>query len=188
MDPATMAAMSGAAGGIAGGLIQGGFAKDQAKKQMEFQERMSSTAYQRSVADMTKAGLNPALMFGSGSAASTPGGAMAEMENPGIHIQQGIQTGLQAKQVGAQTSNLAADTENKKTQQSILANETKLQGGAIQQQAMTNKVLAETLNSQIKKAKAEGDYSELNQIMGIINQGAGAAGQFISPIKIRGPK
>jgi len=36
---------------------------------------MSSTAYQRSMVDMTKAGLNPGLMYGSGGAESSPSGA-----------------------------------------------------------------------------------------------------------------
>lgn len=44
-------------------------------QQQAFQQEMSGTAYQRASADMTKAGLNPAMMFGSGSAASTPSGA-----------------------------------------------------------------------------------------------------------------
>lgn len=52
----------------------------QAQRQMDFQERMSGSSYQRGVEDMRKAGLNPALAYEKGGA-SSPTGAAAEMTN-----------------------------------------------------------------------------------------------------------
>ncbi len=51
------------------------------RENMAFQERMSSTAYQRMKQDMLAAGFNP-LYWLKGAGASTPGGSMTSQSNP----------------------------------------------------------------------------------------------------------
>lgn len=121
MDPLTSIVTGGAVlANTAGTVYSNKKNAELAQKQMDFQERMSSTAHQREVEDLKSAGLNPILSAG-GSGASAPSGAKADIKSPTEStpstVMQGLQTVNQKKLMEAEVTN--KQINNAKTAEEI---------------------------------------------------------------------
>lgn len=113
---AVLASALPAAGNLIGGLLQRKGERQAAETQMAFQERMSSTAYQRAVADMRLAGINPMLAFSQGGA-STPGGSQAQVSDV---IGPAVSSALHGRRLAQEIENMQAEERRVWKEGSIL--------------------------------------------------------------------
>ena len=199
LAPALIAGGASLLGGVLGNQANSA----QADRNNDFQARMSDTAYQRAVADMKAAGLNPMLAYGQGGA-SSPSGTPAQMQNViGPAISSALETRRLSKEIDAVDSQKTVNdetAEEKRTAQdlnkSLEATQATVQmqniANAKAAQAQLEKIQAEMpairaeVEARTKQAQQDSKYTEFDNVMKRSNQvinGVGGVVDIINPLR-----
>ena len=184
MDPATVAMIATAAGFI-GQQETNAANVGLGREQMDFQERLSNTAYQRQVKDMEAAGLNPMLAYIKGGGASTPAGSMPQVQNPyaagissGYSASQTSLASKQAPKLEAETENIGADTILKRANTLYTLAQEKLSFASADEkrshialmESQAHKIAAEVKNIPLEGDRLEAVVKQLHASVELINK------------------
>lgn len=153
------------------------FSAKEARKNRDFQERMAGTQWQRRVADMRKAGINP--LFGiSGGSGAMPGGSQGQSHSAsgGNSLTKGVEVGQKGTRLTQELLNMKA-VEDKDT--------------ALAEQASSatsiNRIQAQLLNNQIPLSEINRDFNVITkgQALDVLKRGNEAAHSAVERIRTK---
>lgn len=144
-------AIIAAAAAVGGGILSNKAKMKQQDDQQDFQERMSNTSYQRAMADMEAAGLNPMLAAKLGGASTPNGPAPVDFENIGAEAVQAAESATRSSAASAAKDQAEAQTDKTKAETELIAT----QAAQIQADTMMKTNAAAEAAQRIKSMEEE---------------------------------